>query len=155
MKKSHKCTYVLFAILLFLYVLTFGFDMGLGKVVGSSMAPSLINGDLCLFMGKLSIDRFDIVDIAYKDYFLVKRVVGLPGEFIFIDEGFLYVNGRKVEEYYVVLPDFYGKHFAHLGEDEYFVMGDNRINSNDSRYFGPVKGKDILRKLIFKVGMFR
>lgn len=69
---------------------------------------------------------------------LVKRIVGLPGEEISIDRGTVYVNGRRLDEPYVVRPDRLSLAPEAIPEDALFVMGDNRSESGDSRMFGPV-----------------
>ena len=79
----------------------------------------------------------------------VKRVVGVPGAYLQISGGHLYVNGELVEdpEHMGSVPAYYP--LIHLGEDEYFVIGDNRRNSHDSRYsdVGPISKKDIVGKV--------
>lgn len=123
--------------------------IGVFSVVdGDSMQPTLYNGEY-LWVDKLTYhlsepERFDVVifPIQYqgRDNHFVKRIIGLPGETIYIDEnGVIYINGE-------ILPDTYGKEVITeynrqraaepltLGEDEYFVLGDNRNHSSDSRY---------------------
>lgn len=123
-------------------------------VDGNSMAPTLTNGEKAitdgLFYRMSGIDRFDIV-ILEEDGFedkLVKRVIGLPGETIEYIDSVLYINGEKVEEKF--LPEGvktemrYNKNFkVTLEKDEYYVLGDNRANSTDSRVFGPIKKSQI------------
>ena len=123
-------------------------------VDGSSMYPTLSNGDKAITDGLFykigRIDRFDIVIVEHKKFEdkLVKRVVGLPGETIEYRDSVLYVNGKKVEENF--LPDgvetkmSYGNDIKiTLGDDEYYVLGDNRENSTDSRVLGPIKKSQI------------
>lgn len=86
----------------------------------------------------------------------VKRAIGLPGETISISKGYVYINGEKLEEPYISenrrkIEDMQP---VTLGEDEYFVMGDNRIGSSDSRSVGPLKRDDILGKAVFKIWPF-
>ena len=125
-------------------------------VRGSSMNPTLNNFDICI-SNRLSIvlggtiDRFDIVVAQTEEGEIVKRVVGIPGDTISYVNGVLSVNGTQIEEDYII--DDPKKHHADmdvyevtLGPDEYFLMGDNRTGSTDSRYFGPFHRSDIISK---------
>lgn len=125
-------------------------------VRGSSMNPTLNNFDICI-SNRLSIvlggtiDRFDIVVAQTEEGEIVKRVVGIPGDVISYQGGVLTVNGTTVVEYYII--DDPSKHHSdmdfreiRLGADEYFLMGDNRTGSTDSRYFGPFHRSDIISK---------
>lgn len=119
------------------------------KVMGSSMFPTLNDGDN-LIVDKISYrfsepERFDIIVFPFryaeKTYY-IKRIIGLPGETVFIDEeGNIFINDILLEESYgyEVITDP-GRAFEPitLGDDEYFVLGDNRNNSSDSR--DPVVG---------------
>ncbi len=85
-----------------------------------------------------------------KDY--IKRIVGLPGDAVSINNGDVYVNGKKLDESAYLSPEIktYGQNFLHEGEtvsikeNEYFVMGDNRPFSSDSRDFGPITKDSII-----------
>ncbi len=115
------------------------------KVDGSSMEPTLSNGDN-LIVEKLSYhfgdpERFDIIiftDKTDESVYYIKRVIGLPGETVWIDEyGDIYIDGIKLEENYGLETITNAGNAANpitLGEDEYFVLGDNRNNSLDSRF---------------------
>ena len=115
------------------------------KVDGNSMHPTL-EGDEIMLLNKLGhIDRFDIVvaKIEEKDNNFIKRVIALPGETIEIKDNKIYINGEILDE------DFgygitYNIDAITLGIDEYFLLGDNRIISLDSRSFGPISKKEIL-----------
>ena len=126
-------------------------------VDGNSMHSTLKNGDKGitdgLFFRIFGIDRFDIVILKEEkfDDKLVKRVVGLPGETLKYEKGVLYINGEVVEEPFITeevakqtVTRYGNDTFEYkLDNDEYFVLGDNRGNSTDSRYFGPIKKNQI------------
>jgi signal peptidase I len=80
---------------------------------------------------------------------LVKRIVGLPGDRGDITDGFVYINGVRLHEPYAAGLT-YGDMSVVLGKGEYFMMGDNRDESSDSRDFGPVPKKDIIGKVMFR-----
>ena len=113
------------------------------KVSGNSMYDTLENGDN-LILEKLSYrfhepERFDIVVFRYthkKNTFYIKRVIGLPGETVQIVDSKIYINGEILEENYGYEPIQDAKRASQpitLGEDEYFVLGDTRNDSSDSR----------------------
>jgi signal peptidase I len=121
------------------------------KVPSKSMQPTFEPGDVVT----VRIDAFrhhapsrgDIVVFHSKDNgeLLIKRVVGLPGEAITVWSGHVIINGKKLEEPYLM------GHFVlelpitvTLGQDEYWVMGDHRDLSDDSRDFGPIKQESIV-----------
>ena len=171
MKKSLKN--LLSTSIYFLLVLLFAFGMVtyIGQrieVIGSSMWPTLEDGDN-LFVEKFSYKfgkpkRFDIVVFPYKyeeKTNFIKRVIGLPGETVFIDdEGRIYINGEVIEEGYgVEIIKDPGRAYEEitLADDEYFVLGDNRNNSMDSRdpNVGNIKFEDISGRVFMRVYPFK
>ncbi len=131
------------------------------EVSGTSMEPTLNDGDN-LIVDKISYrfkepERFDIIVFPFqyqKDTYYIKRIIGLPGETVQIDEdGNIYINGEILEESYgreVIDADKLGiaAEPITLGEDEYFVLGDNRNHSSDSRIreVGNIKKDQIVGK---------
>lgn len=117
-------------------------------VSGDSMVPSLKDGQL-LLLNKLSyrfkeIERFDVVVIKVGKNEIIKRVIGLPGETVEYRDNKLYINGSLLEtEYDFETDDFEEKL---ISDNEYFVLGDNRRVSSDSRIIGMIKRKDIIGK---------
>lgn len=137
------------------------------RVEGNSMYPTLESDSLgfsnIIGRNTSGIDRFDIVVIKVSNdegtKYLVKRVIGLPGDTIRYESGVLYVNGEVTEEpfldsNYVTSYGGIGTFMGNLseitlGDDEYYCLGDNRPVSRDSRYYGPFKGTDIISKGAF------
>lgn len=124
--------------------------VGLFRVQGNSMLPNIHEGNIKIINHlPKSFDRGDIVVAKdYKDKILIiKRVVGLPGEKVDVIKDKVYINGRELEEPY--LENKYKKEDDCIGNmrlenDEYFLMGDNRAGSVDSRDLGPFKRDDII-----------
>lgn len=114
-------------------------------VSGESMVPTLEGGELML-LKKYDTDyeRFDIVVVNknVEGDNLIKRVIGLPGETIRYKNNHLYINGEIIEDVYAY-GDTNNFQEITLGEDEYFLMGDNREISLDSRALGVIKSKEI------------
>ena len=119
-------------------------------VIGSSMEPTLSSGDIALVDLNKDIERNDIVVFKLDKDYLVKRVVGLPGENVQINESVIYINGEPIKDAVNVSMDDYGlaADVIHLKEDEYLVLGDNRNNSRDSREFGAISKEDILGTVV-------
>jgi signal peptidase I len=156
---------VLFAAVIALLIV--GFVVQPVRVEGQSMMPKLHDQDR-IFVNKFiyplrewigdkePIKRGDIVVLLYPDdpsKSYIKRVVGLPGEHVNVDNGKLYIDGRPIDEPY--LDSEYLSSDSMQGPVEvkahhYFVLGDNRRNSSDSRYWGLVPEKYIYGKAIFR-----
>ena len=115
------------------------------RVTGDSMVPTLTDGEIMLLYKLADIERNDIVviDTDSSDGYIIKRLIGMPGETIECENGSIFINGKKVNDKYGdgITEDF---EKVKLEDDEYFVMGDNRTWSKDSRVFGPVKEEEIL-----------
>jgi signal peptidase I len=131
------------------------------KVVGRSMVPTLLDSQHYLLNRWIYHVRppqhSDIVVLRdpSDNGFSVKRVIATPGDFIYLKHGIVYVNGCKLEEAYLApgTPTFTdsasGDQLYLCGKDQFFVLGDNRMNSMDSRAYGPVPRKNILGPIIW------
>lgn len=134
------------------------------RIDGTSMYPTLHHGDfgfsniIGLKMGELR--RFEVV-VVYEPWlndFVIKRIIGLPGETVSYKDNQLLINGAPVEEQFfdeeyttsmmAKTNDYFTNDFSEvtLGLDEYFIMGDNRPKSSDSREYGPIKKSQIISK---------
>ncbi len=141
---------VLLALLIILLVNS---TTGRFRVHGFSMEPTLHDGQYIVVSKVVYMihapERGDVVVLRTPhnpggNYF-IKRIVGLPGEHIEIQDGKVLVNGMPLEEPYITEPGLYSGTWI-LGSDEYFVLGDNRRNSSDSHNWGVFTGKDIVGK---------
>jgi len=125
------------------------------KVEGTSMYKTLDNGNILILYKLAKIERYDVVVLneEYDDEIIIKRVIGLPGETVQIKNGKIYINEEEIEDNYAFgETSDYDK--TVLGKDEYFILGDNRVISKDSRYFGPVNEDDIMGEAVFRLYPF-
>ena len=122
-------------------------------VDGNSMNDTLYTNDLMLLFKVGNIERYDIVVANHDNKKLIKRVIGMPNDKIKCVSGILYINNEEDTSGYgygenIDFPEYT------LKDDEYFLIGDNRSDSFDSRYFGPVKKEDIVGKANFIIFPF-
>ena len=146
--------YIVIVIILTYLVITF---VGVRtKVEGRSMENTLHDGDN-LIVDKISYrfrdpKRYEIIVFPYKyqeDVYYIKRIIGLPGETVQVIDGYVYIDGEKLDEDYgkeVMETSGIAQEPIKLGEDEYFVLGDNRNHSADSRdaSVGVLKREDLV-----------
>lgn len=157
--------------ILVILVLTYCAVVFLGQrtsVIGSSMEPTLSDGDN-LIVDKITYrfrepERFDIIVFPYqytKNTYYIKRIIGLPGEKVRIDEeGRIYINGEVLRESYgkeTIVDAGLAAEEITLGNDEYFVMGDNRNDSADSRFVsvGNIKRQNIMGRAWLRIYPFK
>lgn len=156
-------------LLIFLVFFCFSFIMSLEYVPSDSMMPTLEVGDY-LLISKLSYtyrspEREEMVVFEGPDHTKwIKRVVGLPGEVVDIREGNIYINNVKVDETAYVAAEEQSTPTTFedaitfpyiIPEDSFFVLGDNRLASKDSRYIGAVKEVDIIGCAVFRIFPFK
>lgn len=153
--------------LILVFVIT-QFVLQRNTVIGSSMTPTLEDRDE-IFVEKVTrlfpsaLKRGDIVTAdtirgsgSDEEIVIIKRIVGLPGEHVSIRQGLVYIDGRQLEEPYLdkgVMTREHSSEYAEvlLGPDQYYLLGDNRGNSRDSRDIGPVMRQEIEGKLVFRI----
>jgi signal peptidase I len=130
-------------------------------MVGSSMSPAISDGSRCRVSKAAYIlsspDRYDIVAYRQREnsdsYYDIKRVIGLPGEKVQIADGKIYIDGEELSDVpfddYIFTAGLADTELT-LGDDEYFLMGDNVNNSADSRYvnIGNISEAEILGKVV-------
>jgi len=148
--------FIVFVLFIAIYVI------GLQQIVGSSMNPTLNNNDV-IILDKLTpkfvnLKRGDIISFYYDETkFLIKRVIGLPGEYIEIINNEIYINNEIIKDYVknFNIKDFKLEELGYdkIPEDMYFVLGDNRENSLDSRdsRVGLIKKEDIIGKKLVRI----
>lgn len=146
------------------FVVTF---VGVRTVVeGQSMEPTLQDGNN-LIVDKLSYrlrdpKRFEIIVFPYQyeeNTYYIKRIIGLPGEMVQVKDGAVYIDGEKLDERYGAEPmesAGIAEEPIKLGDDEYFVLGDNRNHSSDSRdpSVGILKREDLLGRAWVRIYPF-
>lgn len=131
------------------------------QIEGTSMEPTLSNGDIVLLTKTTAFGRGDICGFAWNNKILVKRVIGIPGDWIEIDtNGTVYRNGEKLDEPYadqIAFGECDLEFPFQVPQEQYFVLGDMRESSIDSRntLVGCVENDQIIGKIFFRVWPFK
>ena len=114
------------------------------KVDGTSMYPTLTNNEI-LLLNKIdkSYNRFDVIVFKYNNTKLVKRIIGIPGDTIEYKDNKLYINGKYIKENFKHKDTSDFTYSTVIPENSYYVLGDNRVNSLDSRIIGLVEKEKI------------
>lgn len=140
------------------------FILDLTRISGHSMENTLFTDDLVV-IEKISRNithkykRGDVIIFhsPIEEKLYVKRIVGLPRDEVELRNGNFYINGNELDEPYYTTGNFTqseGENLWFLGSDEYFMVGDNRPKSNDSRKFGPIHQTNFLGRAFFRIWPF-
>lgn len=163
-----------FFLSLVLYISVFFFMFSIGKMDGYSMIPTLNNKEVVAVSRRKSVSRFDLIYMNTPNGKgkSVRRVIGIPGDEISFKDDELFINGNGKEEKYLIgkkkslgsmiltddftLDEVTGQ--TKVPNDAYFVLGDNRKSSTDSRYYGFVSKKEVIGRVdlrIFPLSKFK
>ena len=131
--------------------------LGKIEVVGVSMVNTLNEGDIC-WVSKHSYfpNRYDVVVVHVDGMNLVKRIIALPDETVTITNGYVFVDDIILNNSMYALADDGGVASSGLllGDGEYFILGDNRDESTDSRYYGAIDKDDIKGRVVYRIYPF-
>ena len=131
------------------------------QIEGTSMEPTLVNGDIVLLTKTSTFNRGELCGFTWNNKLLIKRVVGIPGDWIEIDtDGTVYLNGEKLDEPYaqqLAMGECDLEFPFQVPQEQYFVLGDMRESSIDSRntLIGCVEKDQIVGKVFFRIWPFK
>ena len=130
------------------------------QIEGTSMEPTLVNGDIVLLAKTTNFDRGELCGFSWNNKLLIKRVIGIPGDWIEIDtDGTVYLNGERLDEPYaeqLAVGECDLEFPFQVPQEQYFVLGDMRESSIDSRntLIGCVAKDQILGRVFFRIWPF-
>ena len=131
------------------------------QIEGTSMEPTLVNGDIVLLTKTTNFGRGELCGFSWNNKLLIKRVIGLPGDWIEIDtDGTIYLNGEKLDEPYaqqLAMGECDLEFPFQVPQEQYFVLGDMRESSIDSRntLIGCVEKDQIVGRVFFRIWPFK
>ena len=131
------------------------------QIEGTSMEPTLVSGDIVLLTKTANFDRGELCGFSWNNKLLIKRVIGIPGDWIEIDtDGTVYLNGEKLDEPYaqqLAIGECDLEFPFQVPQEQYFVLGDMRESSIDSRntLIGCVEKDQIVGKVFFRIWPFK
>lgn len=153
MKILHEYRFYLIVIILAFLLRTFVFRISF--VHGQSMEPTLHDKNIlfCTIFDRYNLKHGDIIIIKAptENKLYIKRVIALPNDTLVLENEDVIVNGTKLDEKYIKNTTHYYTNSMTLASNEYFVLGDNRDHSDDSRYFGPIDKDSIIAKVKLKI----
>lgn len=130
------------------------------QIQGSSMEPTLNDEEIVVLIKTSNLKRGQLCCFSYQNKYLIKRIIGVPGDTINInEEGYVYINGELLDEPYILdraLGECDIEFPFHVTESHYFILGDNRSTSIDSRssVVGLVDAEQIVGKIFFRIWPF-
>ncbi|MBQ5825418.1 MAG: signal peptidase I [Clostridia bacterium] len=130
------------------------------QIQGSSMEPTLNDEEIVVLLKTNKLERGQLCCFSYQNKLLIKRIIGIPGDSISIDQdGYVYVNGEQLDEPYVLDRDLGECDVTfpiHITDNHYFILGDHRSTSIDSRssVVGLVNSEQIVGKIFFRIWPF-
>ena len=131
------------------------------QIEGKSMEPTLVNGDIVLLTKTVNFNRGELCGFSWNNKLLIKRVIGIPGDWIEIDtDGTVYLNGEKLDEPYaeqLAVGECDLEFPFQVPQEQYFVLGDMRESSIDSRntLIGCVEKDQIVGRVFFRIWPFK
>ena len=131
------------------------------QIEGTSMEPTLVNGDIVLLTKTTNFNRGELCGFSWNNKLLIKRVIGIPGDWIEMDmDGTIYLNGAKIDEPYaekLAVGECDLEFPFQVPQEQYFVIGDKRDSSIDSRntLIGCVEKEQIVGKVFFRIWPFK
>lgn len=130
------------------------------QIQGTSMEPTLNDGEIVVLIKTTNLKRGQLCCFSYQNKFLIKRVIGIPGDSITInEEGYVFVNNEKIDEPYIIdraLGECDIDFPVYVSENHYFILGDHRSASIDSRssVIGLVSSEQVIGKIFFRIWPF-
>ncbi|HPD99927.1 MAG TPA: signal peptidase I [Bacillota bacterium] len=135
-------------IFLFVAIVVNGFFFSLAQVDGESMVPTFCDKDTVIIYYNNDFIEEDIIIVKWDNHFIIKRIVGLPGDELLVDETGVYINNVLIETY---LPAGFQEYDGIIPEGYYYVLGDNREHSLDSRVINLIPQENILGEVIYNL----
>lgn len=147
--KKHK-SFIMAIFAIFIAQVACGQQYTRVRLDGYSMEPNHPAGTIFTIeaVPLSELERGDLVLVELDGVQIIKRLIGLPNETVYIYDGKIFINGELLVEPYEVIPPLYTLEEIKLDGDTYFILGDNRPDSKDSHSFGPIKGSNIKGRAI-------